>query len=78
MRQVLFFDSMITPRIITFVYWLLLLVVAFSGIGSMFFGFGGFSFGGFLRGLCIIGGGALGVRFSVSFILRSLSTISSS
>lgn len=62
MRQVLFFDSMITPRIITFVYWLLLLGVAFSGLGSMFFGFGGFSFAGFVRGLCIIGGGALGVR----------------
>ncbi|MBB86305.1 MAG: hypothetical protein CMP06_03240 [Xanthomonadales bacterium] len=62
MRQVLFFDSMVTPRIITVVYWLLLFSVVWSGVGFMFIGFGGFSFGKFLLGLCIMGGGALGAR----------------
>lgn len=62
MRKILFFDSMVTPRIITVVYWLLLFSVAWSGVGFMFIGFGGFSFGKFLLGLCIMGGGAIGVR----------------
>ena len=62
MRKIMFFDSMVTPRIITMVYWLLLFFVAWSGVGFMFIGFGGFSFGKFLLGLCIMGGGAIGVR----------------
>jgi Domain of unknown function (DUF4282) len=36
MKALLFFDSMITPKIITFVYWLLLLAAVVGGIGSMF------------------------------------------
>lgn len=58
MKEVLFFDTMITPRIITVVYWLLLLAILMSGLGSMFSGQGG----GFLMGIVMIVGGAIGAR----------------
>lgn len=59
-KDLLFFDAMLTPKIITFVYWLFLLGVLLGGLGSMFAG--GFSFGGFFKGLLYIGFGALSVR----------------
>lgn len=58
MKSVFFFDSMLTPKIITFVYWLMLLGTLFSGLGSMFAGYGG----GILAGLGIIIGGAIASR----------------
>lgn len=58
MRDVLFFDSMLTPKIITLVYWLLLVVVVISGIGMMFTG----GFGSFIMGLFTILAGAVGAR----------------
>ena len=60
MKELLFFETMITPRIITFIYWLLLFAAVVSGIGSMFFG--RMSFGGFVTGVGIIVGGAIGAR----------------
>lgn len=35
MRDFLYFDSMITPKIITFIYWLLLVLVGFSGLAML-------------------------------------------
>lgn len=32
MKDILFFDSMVTPKIITFVYWLLLIALVIAGI----------------------------------------------
>jgi hypothetical protein len=61
MKALLFFDSMITPKIITFVYWLLLLAAVIGGLGSMF-AFGRMSFSGFATGLLIMVGGALAAR----------------
>jgi hypothetical protein len=61
-RQVLFFDSMLTPKIINFVYWLALLGVVVSGLVSMFAGYGGLTFARFLTGLVVIVGGAIGAR----------------
>lgn len=58
MKNVFFFDSMLTPKIITFVYWLLLIGVIISGVGNMFIGYNG----GFFTGLGILVGGAIGVR----------------
>ncbi|MHB8920469.1 MAG: DUF4282 domain-containing protein [Halothiobacillus sp.] len=60
MKDLLFFNDMITPKIITVVYWLLLLMVVISGLGSMFAM--GFSFGSFLKGLFMIVVGGIGVR----------------
>lgn len=62
MKDIFFFDSMLTPKIITFVYWLLLFFAVVSGLGAMFGGYGGFTFGKFLTGIGIIVGGAIGAR----------------
>ena len=62
MRNLLFFDSMLTPKIITFVYWLLIFLCFVAGIGAMFRGYGGLTFGKFLMGVGIMAGGAVGTR----------------
>lgn len=62
MREIFHFDSMLTPKIITFVYWLLLLSAVASGIGAMFGSYEGFTFANFLIGLGVMIGGAVGAR----------------
>lgn len=62
MRDWLFFNKMVTPQIITAVYWLLLAIAVLSGLGAMFGGFGGFTLGKILTGLFIAVGGSLGAR----------------
>ncbi|MEL1263627.1 DUF4282 domain-containing protein [Pseudoxanthomonas putridarboris] len=47
MRDLLYFDSMVTPKIITFIYWLLLAGAAISGLVLMFKGFGLMKYSGF-------------------------------
>ena len=54
-RDLLFFEEMIVPKIITFLYWLLLVVVVLSGISVMFLQ-------SFFAGLIGIVVGALMVR----------------
>jgi hypothetical protein len=61
MKSVLTFESMITPKIITFLYRLLLLGVAVGGIGAML-SFGRISFASFATGLLVMAGGALAAR----------------
>ena len=39
MKDIFFFDSMLTPKIITVVYWLLLASAVFSGLATMFAGY---------------------------------------
>ncbi|EGI73169.1 MULTISPECIES: DUF4282 domain-containing protein [Pseudoalteromonas] len=58
MKDIFFFDSMLTPKIITFVYWLILIGTLISGVTTMFAKYGG----GFISGLAIIVGGAIGAR----------------
>ena len=58
MKDIFFFEQMLTPKIITVVYWLMLISVLISGIVTMFAQYGG----GFLTGLGIIIGGAIGAR----------------
>ena len=62
MKNFLYFEKMLTPTIITFVYWLLILGAIFGGIGSMFSSYSGFSIGGFFIGLIYIAGGIVGAR----------------
>jgi hypothetical protein len=62
MKDILFFDNMLTPKIITIVYWLLLFAVIVGGLGSMFGGYGGFTLGKFFMGLLYVVGGAIGAR----------------
>ena len=59
MRDLLYFDSMITPKIITFLYWIMLIGVAISGLGLMFSGAG---ITGVITGLLVIAVGALLAR----------------
>lgn len=62
MKDVFFFDSMLTPKIITLVYWFLLLVAVIIGLGTIFGGYGGLTFGKFASGIAIVIGGAIGAR----------------
>ncbi|MCL1077289.1 DUF4282 domain-containing protein [Parashewanella spongiae] len=58
MRDIFFFDSMLTPKIITFVYWLMLFGTVISSISIMFTQYGG----GLLYGLGVLIGGVIGTR----------------
>ncbi len=69
MAKLLNFDEMITPKIITLVYWLALLSAIVSGLVSMFAGWGGFTFAKFLMGVGIMVGGALGARISCELMI---------
>lgn len=62
MRDVFFFDKMLTPKIVTFVYWLALFGVFVSALTSMFAGYDGFTFGKFFMGLVYMAVGAVAVR----------------
>ncbi|MGE4406170.1 DUF4282 domain-containing protein [Pseudomonas sp.] len=58
MKDIFFFDAMLTPKIITLLYWVGLLAVIVCGIAAMFGAFGG----GFWFGLAILVGGLVGTR----------------
>jgi xanthine/uracil permease len=58
MKDVFFFDSMLTPKIITLLYWVGLISVVTCGIAAMFGMFGA----GFWSGLAILVGGVIGTR----------------
>lgn len=62
MKDVLFFDDMLTPKIITAVFWLLLAGSVIGGIGSMFGGYEGFTFGKFIMGILYVVGGGVASR----------------
>lgn len=68
-KSILFFNNMLTPKIITAIYWLCLLGSVVSGIGSMFGGYGGFSFSNFFMGLLIALGGAIGSRIMCELMI---------
>jgi hypothetical protein len=62
-RNLFYFDAMLTPRVITVVYWLLLVVVVLAGLGTLFYtGFQYMSFGRFMRAVGITIGGAILAR----------------
>lgn len=67
-KTLFFFDSMITPKIITLVYWLLLLGAIVGGIGSMF-AFRGVTFSSFMTGVGIMIGGALAARIGCELLI---------
>jgi len=61
-KNLLFFDTMITPKIITFIYWILLLGDIGFGFSKMFGGWEGFTFAKFLTGLIFMAVGAVAIR----------------
>jgi len=62
MKNILHFDNMLTPKIITFIYWVLLLVAVIGGFGSMFSSFNGLSFTSIITGIIYIIAGVIGAR----------------
>ncbi|MEH0741361.1 DUF4282 domain-containing protein [Vibrio cholerae] len=62
MDSIFSFKSMLTPKLVTGLYWLLLLIAIISGIGTMFSGYGGVTFQTFMLGLLTMVGGAIGAR----------------
>lgn len=62
MKDLFFLDRMITPTIITFIYWLMLLSAVIVGLGTMFSRVGGSGFVSFLAGILAIVLGAIGAR----------------
>lgn len=63
MKDLLFFNTMYTAKIVTLVYWVLLLISVISGLSTMFGS--SYLYGGmvsFLMGIGIIIGGAIGSR----------------
>jgi len=63
LRNILFFDAMLTPKVITIVYWLLLLACVIAGLGTLFYtGFQYMTFGTFIKALAITIGGAIAAR----------------
>ena len=65
MKDLLFFEKMITPKIINLVYWLMLASTAITGLGAMFSHYGG----GFLAGVFILISGAIGARIICELLI---------
>ncbi len=55
MKDILYFDNMLTPKIITFIYWILVIAVVLSGLRAVFNG-------EILTGFGLIVGGSIAVR----------------
>ncbi|GGM09428.1 DUF4282 domain-containing protein [Pseudomonas asuensis] len=55
MKDLLTFDSMLTPKIITLLYWLGLIMTTLAGLGYMFTQ-------SFILGLIMLVGGLIGTR----------------
>jgi len=61
MKDRLFLNNMLTPKIITVIYWLLALSAIVSGLATIFAGSGGFT-ANLLGGLFIVFLGTIGAR----------------
>lgn len=57
MKDILFFDKMLTPKIITFVYWLGLIAVVVASLREMFR-----DYGSFINAIGMLVGGLIAVR----------------
>ena len=69
MKNIFFFNAMLTPKIITVIYWLLLLSTIIGGVISMNSGYYGFDFSSFLMGMVYIIGGMIGARVSCELVM---------
>lgn len=64
MRNLFFFDAMLTPKIITVIYWLLLVSAVGGGLTQMFS-----TYGSFWAGLLTLVGGAVGARITCELMI---------
>ncbi len=65
MRNWLYFDAMVTPKIITFIYWILLAGAAVSGLVLITKGFGMIRYSGFAGFGMIVAAPILAVLFAL-------------
>lgn len=63
LRDIFFFDEMLTPKVITILYWLALLYVTVTGLNVMFSG-KALTFDKFASGLGMIIGGVVVARIA--------------
>lgn len=68
-RDLFFFNVMILPKIITVIYWLMLIAITLSSLGAMYAGasYGGFS--GFMYGLFTLIFGLIGARITCELMI---------
>jgi len=69
MKNILFFNRMLTPKVITVVYWFGLFAAATTGGKLMFGGWGGFTVSKFLIGIVAAASGAVAARISCELIM---------
>ena len=62
MKDLLSFETMLTPKLISFLYRILLAAALIYGLHTMKGGYEGFSFSSLLMGLAYMIGGALSAR----------------
>lgn len=67
-RDLFFFDEMLTPKVITILYWLALLYVAVTGLSVMFAG-DKMTFAKFAGGLGVVIGGAIAARIASELLV---------
>ena len=65
MKDLLFFEKMVTPKVINVVYWFMLASAIFSALAMMFSQYGG----GFLPGLFILISGVVGARIFCELLI---------
>ena len=69
MNLLTFGDEMLTPKIITVLYWLMLVFAVFFGVGIMFIGNGVFMIATFIGGLLSIVLGAIFARIGCEMMI---------
>lgn len=65
MKDLLFFEKMVTPKIINIVYWLMLACAVVGGLSAMFSNHGG----GFLSGVFILVSGVIIARITCELLI---------
>ena len=62
MKKVLFFNSMLTPKLITVIYWIMLVLVIIGTVTNLFTGYGGVTFGALIQAIATLVGGCVLAR----------------
>ncbi|MCW2255741.1 hypothetical protein M2263_001832 [Providencia alcalifaciens] len=70
-KSLLTFDKMITPKVITILYWLSLVAILLTGISNIVIGLTNSNSNAFIYGFFIIIFGGLSVRISCELIMLS-------
>jgi len=65
MKDLLFFEKMVTPKVINIVYWFMLTSAILTGLAVMFSQHGG----GFLSGVFILISGVVGARIFCELLI---------